>query len=131
MVDLLVISNNAVKVIVEIEESGFHPTKICGKFLQAALSTHFLHDLQPNRCLSFADQVLFIQVLDGSKCLKNGTRKDRQAELIAQRIRNLLPLNESCISDYCLFFVCGVDDFAGLEMVARKISTYLPNESSN
>jgi hypothetical protein len=128
MVDLLVVLNESVKVIIEIEESGFLPTKICGKFLQAALSTHLIHDSQLNGYLSFADQVLFVQVLDGSKCLKVGTRKDRQADLIAERIRNLLPLKESNISDYRLFFVKGVDDCAGLEIVAREISTYLRGE---
>ena len=39
-VDLLVILSGKIRVIVEIEESGFHPTKICGKFLQSVLATH-------------------------------------------------------------------------------------------
>ena len=32
-VDMLIVSEGLVRVIVEIEESGFNPTKICGKFL--------------------------------------------------------------------------------------------------
>src|SRR4030042_2391025 len=57
-VDLLVISTTQVKVIVEIEESGFLPTKICGKFLQSALATHFIHDSLPEISLPYADDVI-------------------------------------------------------------------------
>ena len=32
-VDMLIVSEGLVRIIVEIEESGFIPTKICGKFL--------------------------------------------------------------------------------------------------
>jgi hypothetical protein len=74
-VDLLVRSSGTVRAIVEIEESGFLPTKICGKFLQAALATHFIHDLNTEPAIPYADEVIFIQVLDGSKFLKPGSRK--------------------------------------------------------
>ncbi len=46
-VDLLVISACRVRVIVEIEESGFLPTKICGKFVQSALDNP-LHSRRPH-----------------------------------------------------------------------------------
>jgi len=104
-VDLLVISAGKVKVIIEIEESGFLPTKICGKFFQSAISTYFIHDSRPETSLIFDDSVLFVQVLDGSRCLRQGTRKDEQAKLIARRIRDMIPLKGSTISDYQLFFV--------------------------
>jgi hypothetical protein len=65
-VDLLVLQSGTIRAIVEIEESGFIPTKICGKFLQAALATHFIHDTRAETAIPYAEKVLFIQVLDGS-----------------------------------------------------------------
>lgn len=124
-VDLLIVSSGRVRVIVEIEESGFLPTKICGKFLQSAVATHFIHDSQPEPALPYDDRVLFVQVLDGSKCLKVGTRKDRQGELIERRIRSMLPLKGSGVTDYRLVFVRGVDDHAGLESVGMAVSEAL------
>lgn len=93
--DLLVLQSGKVRAIIEIEESGFLPTKICGKFLQVALATHFIHDSRAEPAIPYADEVLFIQVLDGSKCLKPGTRKDSQAELIEQQIRSMLSLRRN------------------------------------
>jgi hypothetical protein len=61
-VDLIIVLENQVRVIVEIEESGFLPTKICAKFLQLAIATHLIHNLRPVRTLPDGKQVLFIQV---------------------------------------------------------------------
>ena len=122
-VDLLIVSSGLVRAIVEIEESGFLPTKICGKFLQAALADCFIHDTRQERTLPYAPQVLFVQVLDGSKCLKPGTRKDAQAELIENHIREILPLRG--ITGYRLFFVLGRSDQSGLASVGAAVSTAL------
>jgi len=120
-VDLLVILSGKVRAIVEIEESGFLPTKICGKFLQSALASNFIHDSRAEAAVPFGDEVLFVQVLDGSKCLKKGTRKDKQAALIEGRIREILPLMKSSISDYRLLFVLGEIDKVGLTSVAEAV----------
>lgn len=122
-VDSLVLSAGQVRVIVEIEESGFLPTKICGKFLQAALADNFIHDSRQATVAPYAEKVLFLQVLDGSKCLKRGTRKDAQAELIERNIQQMLPLRG--ITDYGLFFVLGPDDQVGLDRVGAAISETL------
>jgi hypothetical protein len=121
-VDLLVLQSGTVQVIVEIEESGFLPTKICGKFLQAAFATHFIHDSRTDATLPYADEVLFIQVLDGSKCLKPGTRKDSQAELIEQPIQGILPLGG--ITEYRLAFVSGKGDQRGLASVCELVNRF-------
>ena len=98
LVDLLVIVSGQVRIIVEIEESGFLPTKICGKFLKAALATHFIHDSRPEAALPYAEDVLFIQVLDGSKYLKHRSCKGSQGEVDpAEQIRGKLPLKGSYI----------------------------------
>lgn len=127
-VDLLVLQSGTVRVIIEIEESGFLPTKICGKFLQAALATHFIHDSLAEGAVPYADEVLFIQVLDGSKCLKPGTKKDSQAELIERQIRSMLPLRG--ITEYRLFFISGKCDQLGLASVCEAIASALPNKAS-
>lgn len=125
-VDLLIVSGGRVRVIVEIEESGFLPTKICGKFLQAALATHFIHDSQPEPALPYDDNgVLFVQVLDGLKCLRPGTRKELQGELIERQIGSMLPLKGSGVTDYRLFFVRGVEDLPGLASVGVAVSQAL------
>jgi hypothetical protein len=124
-VDLLIVSENQVRVIVEIEESGFLPTKICGKFFQSAIATHFIHGSGAGSALSFVNHVLFVQVLDGSKSLKQGTRKDLQGKLIEQQINKVLPLKGSSITDYLLFYVRGVGDCAGIKVVGDAVSKAL------
>jgi hypothetical protein len=122
-VDLLLVSGGHVRVIVEIEESGFLPTKICGKFLQAGLADHFIHDTRNEGPVPYAERVMFIQVLDGSACLKDGGRKEQQARLIEAEIRKLLPLRG--LTDYHLCFVNGPDDRVGLDAVAAAANEIL------
>jgi hypothetical protein len=124
-VDLIIISENQVRVIVEIEESGFLPTKICGKFLQSAIATHLIHNSRPVRTLPYGKQVLFVQVLDGSKIRMQGTRKVLQSQLIERKINSMLPCMGSGITNYRLFFVQGIHDEAGLESVGTVVSTAL------
>ncbi len=61
--DLLILkSDNAVKVIIEIEESDFTPVNIFGKFLAAANASYYLEN--KNQHKKFADSVLFIQYIN-------------------------------------------------------------------
>ena len=124
-VDALIVSEGCVRVIVEIEESGFLPTKICGKFLQAALATHFIHDSRKEAALPYGDRVLFIEVLDATKCLRPGGCKNAQGEMIEREIRSLLPMKKSRLTDYRLFFVYGPGDRAGLEAVGEAVAETL------
>lgn len=124
-VDLLIVSENQVRVIVEIEESGFLPTKICGKFLQSAIATHFIHDSRPVPAIPYSNHVLFVQVLDGSKILKQGSRKVLQGRLIERQISSMLPLKGSSITDYCLFFIGGTNYQEDLKSVGTVVSKAL------
>jgi hypothetical protein len=124
-VDLLIILNGQIRVIVEIEESGFLPTKICGKFLQSAIATHFIHNSQSGHAIPYCNRVVFIQVLDGSKCLKQGSQKILQGKLIEQKIRSMLPLKGSSITNYHLFFIKGFDDRESIEFVSAIVSDIL------
>jgi len=121
-VDLLVLQSKTVRAIIEIEESGFLPTKICGKVLQAALATHFIYDSYSETAIPYADKVLFIQVLDGSKCLKPGTRKGSQGKLIERQIRDMLPLRG--ITEYKLVFVSGKNDQKGLDLIGKAVASF-------
>ena len=122
-VDLLILNCNHVRAIIEIEESGFLPTKICGKFLQAALADHFIHDTRKEGPVPYAPRVLFAQILDGSACLKDGGRKEQQGRLIEAEIRKLLPLRG--LTDYLLFFVNGPDDQEGLDEMSTTLNEVL------
>lgn len=124
-VDGLIVSGGRVRVIIEIEESGFLPTKICGKFLQAALATHFIHDSRKKATLPYADRVLFVEVLDATKCLRPGGCKDVQGQMIEQEIKSLLPMKRSRLTDYRLFFVHGPEDRAGLAAVGEAVADVL------
>jgi hypothetical protein len=103
-VDLLVIKSNQVEFIIEIEESGFLPTKICGKFLQSALANYFIHESLPEKQCAYAEKVLFIQVIDGSKFPEKSLKKIQEKK-IQEKIQKILPLKDSRISDYRLIFV--------------------------
>jgi hypothetical protein len=118
-VDLLICYSGKIRTIIEIEESGFLPTKLCGKFLQAALATHFIHDSQPEGPLPYADNTSFIQVLDSSKFPGSGSRKDGQVQLIKQEIQSLLPLRN--ITDYQVILIAGNDDRNGLALLGEEV----------
>ncbi len=64
-VDMLIISENEVKVIIEIEESGMIPTKICGKFLTSGLAKYYIHYKEKE--VPLANPLSFIQVLNSEK----------------------------------------------------------------
>ena len=120
-VDLLILSDGNVRGIIEIEESGFFPTKICGKFFQTVLATHFIHDKQSEEPIPYAETVFFIQVLDGSD-LKPRSCKRQQGKLIEQEILKLLPLRG--ITNYRLLFVSSKDDQAGLDAVGEAAKLF-------
>ena len=122
-VDLLIVASHRVRVIVEIEESGFLPTKICGKFLQSALATHFIHNSQEEHKLQYDEKVLFVQVLDGSK-LKQRGHKVEQGKLIEKKIQSIIPLNGSCVTHYSLIFV-NVKGNDNLSSVGKKVQQFL------
>jgi len=121
-VDLLVLKLNEVKAIIEIEESGFNPTKICGKYLTSALSTHYIHG---EDTLSLSKEVLFVQVLDGSKVAKNYSSKPAQCELIEKQINKLAKNVGSSISRYRILIVNGASDLVGIKKVVDLVDNFV------
>ncbi len=102
-VDLLVLKKGKIKTIIEIEETNIGPTQICGKFLTSALARYFIHETMKDKLVGMHDSVTFIQILDSSK-LKPKTSKFTQWENLEHSINNILPVKESNITDYRLFY---------------------------
>jgi len=109
-VDFLVLQNQKVKLILEIEESGLLPTKICGKFLTSALSTQFIHRVLGDQPLPMDEEVTFIQVLD-STMLQPNTAKMKQGLELQRAIQKALEFRWTKIRFYHLIFFNGVDEF--------------------
>ena len=89
--DAIMVKAGAVRFLLEIEESGLTPTKVCGKFLTSALSTHFIHDVLGNAATPMDAQVTFVQVMD-AKNLQLRTKKIEQGHALEQSIQRILPL---------------------------------------
>lgn len=123
--DLLIITDNQVGVIVEIEESGFLPTKICGKFLQSDIATYFIHDLNPKRAVPYGNHVLFVQVLDGTKFTKKNSKKYAQCEMIERQINAILPIKNASITEYRLLFINDNKDKSDLHSIGSYIAQFL------
>jgi len=103
-VDLLILKDNKIRVIVEIEEADITPTKIFGKFLTSALSSYYIHRTQNDVPIGMGDWVSFIQILDMSKLEVDKTAKFNQWEYIENSISKILPVKNSKINDYKIFF---------------------------
>ena len=102
-VDLLIVKSNKIKVIIEIEEANIKPTQICGKFLTSALSSCYIGKYNDNKPVSMDESVLFIQILDSSK-LTEGTHKPKQWTNIEESITQIIPVGDSKIRKYSLFY---------------------------
>lgn len=121
-VDLLVIKNDAVRVIIEIEESAAKPTIICGKFLTSALATHFIHACLESRPIPFSDSALFVQVVDTHK-LPPHSKKPAQYVHLESVIRSLLPTLDSSLKQYQLICVAGETDVKALGEVGNVVAS--------
>jgi len=122
-VDLLILKDNRIRVIIEIEEADVTPTQTFGKFLTSALSSHFIHRIQNDVPIGMGNSVSFIQILDTSKLKEDKTAKFGQWKHIEESIRNILPVRDSKISDYRIFFG-STNDFAR-EDKKREITCYI------
>ncbi|HEB35861.1 hypothetical protein LCGC14_0616560 [marine sediment metagenome] len=102
-VDLLIVKSNKIRVIIEIEEANIKPTQICGKFLTSALSSCYIGKYNDNNPVNMDDAVLFIQILDTSN-LEEGTHKIEQWRNIEESITQIIPVGDSKIRKYSLFY---------------------------
>lgn len=103
-VDLLVIRDGAVRMIIEIEKSNVKSTQICGKFLTSALAQYYIHESENDVRIGTHDSVIFIQILDTSNLKEDKTTKFKQWENLEKSINNILPVRDSKIRKYRLFY---------------------------
>ena len=103
-VDLLILKDDRIRVIIEIEEADITPTKIFGKFLTSALSSYYIHRTQNDVPIEMGNWVSFIQILDMSKLEVDKTAKFNQWEYIENSIQSIVPIKNSKIGDYKIFF---------------------------
>ena len=122
-VDLLILKDSKIRVIIEIEETDVTPTKIFGKFLTSALSSHFIHRTQNDVPIGMGDSVSFIQILDTSKLKEDRTAKFGQWKNIEDSMKSIVPIKNSKINDYKLFFG-DIPDFRGEEK-RKEIIDYI------
>jgi hypothetical protein len=94
-VDAMIVKDGSCKVVVEIEESDYHPTTICGKYLTTALSTYYLRGSEKVEL----KEVFFLQIIDA----KGFTDvKKEQLKSIAKSIND----NKcGCVKQYELLLV--------------------------
>ena len=100
-------SVNNIKVIIEIEESGFNPTKICGKYFTSALAKSYI-DFSGIEIPIACKSILFIQIIDSNNLLKNvkeknNSKKKEQLINIGKEIKSVLPFG--CIKEYEVIFI--------------------------
>ncbi len=95
-VDLLILSGDKIKVIVEIEESDKEPIHIFGKFLASALSPYYIYN---SKIYKMDDSVTFIQMIDASK-LKGKSSKCEQFANMKKSIQFIIPVKNSKIDRY-------------------------------
>jgi hypothetical protein len=85
-VDAMIIKNNEINIIIEIEETGFLPTKVCGKFLTSNLAELYQYKNEESIPIKNAS-ILFIQVID---IQKQSSAKQNQFQHIETAINDLL-----------------------------------------
>ncbi|HBL22855.1 MAG TPA: hypothetical protein DDZ40_01910 [Deltaproteobacteria bacterium] len=128
-VDALVLSDEQVKIIIEIEEANIKPTQICGKYLTSALGRYFIHvnnekGQQKNQQVGMSEKVSFIQVLDGSK-LERQSKKPDQFRNIEKSIQDILPVKGSSVHSYKIIFFENADDKERLDRFKKYLLSCL------
>ena len=104
-VDLLIIKDKKVSVIIEIEESGFNPTKIFGKYFTSAFAKYYIHKTEGNSSIPISNKFLFIQILDSSRFSKKGSKKNIQCDAIEKNINDLIKKCNLSRGTYKLFLI--------------------------
>lgn len=103
-IDAGIIKNGELLGLIEIEESGFLPTKICGKFLTSAFSTHLIRGSKVPPPVSISSSSFFVQIVDISS-LEDKSSKPDQYNHIQSSIKKLITNSDFRIKEYTLFQV--------------------------
>jgi len=118
-IDAALLKDGFLRVIIEIEETGIIPTKICGKFLTSAFAEYLIHNSICGSPVKIND-CLFVQILNDQN-LESNTKKRKQGEMIAKKI-NELP-NKGHIKEYELFWYSDV--IANSDTLISKLRKFI------
>jgi hypothetical protein len=111
---MMIVKDKEVKFVCEIEESGFHPTKIFGKVFSTASAE--VCQLRGKDIYTLDDHGVFVQIMSSDKVLEKlinpqNSKKIEQGDLIQIEIGNFLSNNpNSWIKQYRLLYG-KVEDF--------------------
>jgi hypothetical protein len=106
-VDIMIVKDNKIKLVCEIEESGFNPTKIFGKVFSTASAQ--ICKLADNSQFELDSDGVFVQVIS-SKHFKQGlSKKPDQLDKIKDFIKATLNKNDMWIMDYYLLYGTEID----------------------
>jgi hypothetical protein len=117
--DAAVFKDDAVKVLIEIEESDIRPVALCGKVFASALVSHSNHR---GKSYPVAPGVSFIQVIDTSK-LSSRSSKLAQCLYLRESVRNRISISGGSLQHYEIFH----GDIAEFERTEaqRELQDYL------
>ena len=122
-VDAMLIYNNQIQVIIEIEESGLNPTKICGKYLASELSGFY--ERGDEKKIPFCDNPSFIQIIDITGRIGERYSKKDQAKKIEKKIQEKCKTGK--IKQYYIFCIDGKDDKQGTKDFIKCLKNIIVN----
>lgn len=125
--DMILFSNGNVTVIIEIEETNVTPNQISGKLLTSSLSKWHLHD-NKNISLLNSPSILFIQIVNSS-LIKNNSSKIKQWDNLKRELNNILPIGQSKINKYRLFYM-NLEDFKHQNKIVGELINCIRNHIS-
>lgn len=102
--DILILAEGKVKVIAEIEESNVKPIHLFGKFLAGAMSSFYIHSKRDDSPTEFAEEVLFLQLLNSSGISGEINTKYKQWGNIKQAIDSVIAAGGTKINKYELIY---------------------------
>jgi len=129
-VDLLIVKDKKVKVIIEIEESGFEPTKICGKYLTSALAKSYIN-AKNDMFKTDENTVLFIEIIGKDKMDKNikkaeNSVKTDQFKFIEKSINEMIKNTKyGCVKEYKMYILTEDNFESEFNKIMRKIKDYV------
>jgi hypothetical protein len=104
-VDLVVLKNEKIKLVCEIEETGFNPGKFFGKvFSTASAKVCRLVDMAGHKYINFDEEAIFIQIVSTKLFDKDNSFKEKQGQLIENEIFHKIGIYKSWITRYRMIY---------------------------
>ena len=126
-VDLILFKDSKVKLVCEIEESGFHPGKLFGKLFSTASAKACRIVVQnSHQYYELDEDAIFIQIVSSQAIINDKSQKEKQGQIIENEIFHKLAYYNSWIKRYRLIFGADEDfkiDKKGYKELERILNT--------